>query len=462
MTLGRRHFLRGAALGLSTMAGPGLVASCADRDERTGPEPDVIVIGAGMSGLAAARHLADHGHGVTVLEARNRIGGRIWTSTTWSGIPLDLGASWIHGIDGNPVVDLAEQAGARTVATSGDSITLYAPGGQELTDPQSGRIEHWHTETADALTRYQDDEDIDTSVRSAVDDAIAAADLSDLDNAMLAWTLNEYEHEYSGSVDQLSALHFDDDAALNGGDVLFPGGYGRLTEHLANGLRILTGHTVVRVDWGRDGVTVTTDKGTFQAGKVVVTLPLGVLQTDSVTFGAGLPATTLEAIRALGVGVLNKCYLRFPDVFWADSDWIGYVAPADRYGQWTQWINVARPTGAPVLLGFNAADFGRAIEKWSDTEIVASAMATLRTVYGPGIPDPVDAQITRWASDVFAKGSYSYNKVGSTPTMRDDLAAAVDDRVYFAGEATDRHSFATVHGAYLSGIRAARQIVEHR
>ncbi|MFF7408959.1 MFS transporter [Streptomyces lydicus] len=197
---------------------------------------------------------------------------------------------------------------------------------------------------------------------------------------------------------------------------------------------------------------------TCHADHVVVTLPLGVLQSGAVTFGPGLPAAKRTAIDKLGMGVLNKCYLRFPKVFWPDTDWMTYVPGVDKYGQWEQWINITRPTGHPVLLGFNAADFGRTIEGWSDTRIIDSAMGTLRTLFGRDIPAPVGHQITRWASDPYARGSYSYNKIGSTPVMRDHLAAGVDERVHFAGEATHRDSYQTVHGAYLSGIRAAKEV----
>lgn len=463
MTMRRRIFL-----GLSGAAGVAALSGCGDEPPapasrssgRTdGSDPDVIVIGAGIAGLAAARHLTDRGRNVLILESRDRIGGRIWTSTTWAGAPLDLGASWIHGIDGNPIYRLAQQSGVQTVVTDGDSITYYLPDGRETNGQQSRRLESWGTRAAGAVTRYQDEEDTDTSIRAAVQAAVATDPPSGLDAAFLSYQLNEYEQEYAGSVDDISALYFDSDAPVEGDDVLFPCGYRQLTDRLATGLRTLLGHTVTRVDWSRDTVTVTTDQGPFTAARVIVTLPLGVLQSGSVTFVPGLPQATAEAISALGFGVLNKCYLRFPHPFWADTDWIGYVPPSDRPGQWSQWINVARPTGQPILLGFNAADFGREIETWSDTAVVDSAMATLRTIYGPAIPNPVATQITRWASDPHALGSYSYAKVGSVPTMRDDLAATVDGRVHFAGEATDPQSFGTVHGAYRSGLRAAEEIL---
>ena len=416
----------------------------------------MIVIGAGVSGLAAARELAVRGRTVVVLEGRNRIGGRIWTSTAWSGIPLDLGASWIHGTEGNPIHRLATDIGARTVVTEGDSITYYMPEGREATPAEESAIEKWGERIADELANYQDDNDTDSSIRSVVRGALASERLEGASHEMLSYNLNEIEQEYAGSVDQLSAMYFDSDDPIDGDDVAFPDGYGAITDHLAAGLQIRTGHTVTGVDWNGSGVSVTTDKGSLRAGAVVVTLPLGVLQSGKVTFGAGLPAANDSAVRRLGVGVLNECYLRFPQTFWADTDWFGYIPHAE--GQWTQWINAERISGAPVLLGFNAADFGQSIEEWNDARIVESAMSTLRTIYGSGIPDPVDHQITRWASDGYALGSYSFNKVGSDPDMREDLAAPIDRRVFFAGEATGNGSFATVHGAYQSGVRAAREI----
>lgn len=459
--LSRRQALRGAA----ALAAAGFFQGCARIPGETPPAKDtadVLVIGAGVSGLAAARHLIEHGRTVTVLEGRDRIGGRIWTSRSWPDTPLDLGASWIHGIDGNPIYRIAGDIGARTLTTDGNSITYYMPDGSEATKIQESTLEKWGGRVTEALRRYQDDADTDTSIRSVIRETLESQELTDTDRELLSYNLNEIEHEYAGGVSRLSALYFDSDEPIRGRDVLFPDGYDQIPDHLGAGMSILTGHTVTAVDWNQSEAIAVTDRGEFSAGSVIVTLPLGVLQSGSVTFAAGLPAAKGDAVRRLGVGVLNKCYLRFPAAFWPDTDWLGYVphsaGPRAHEGQWAQWVNIERTTGKPVLLGFNAADFGRSIEEWSDAQIVDSAMSTLRTIYGRAIPDPADHQITRWATDRHALGSYSFNQVGSNPDMRDDLASHIDRRVFFAGEATDRGSFATVHGAYQSGIRAAREI----
>jgi monoamine oxidase len=468
MTMPRRGFLQSVGLGIPALAALGALSAQNGKSPKAGEisksatsttRPDGIVIGAGISGLAAARYLSDHGEDVLILEARDRIGGRIWTSGRWADAPADMGASWIHGVTGNPITALATQAHAKTVVTDNNSTTYYLPGGSLATGAQVQAINGWTSKAASALSAYQNKGNVDASLRSVVQKAVGWNSLSDYNKALLGYDLNDYEHEYSGSVDQMSAWEFDSDADLKGGDVLFPQGYHQVTDLVAAGLSVQTGQAVRRVDWDSTGVTVTTDKAIFQAGYVVVTLPLGVLQSGAVVFGPGLPAAKRTAISRLGMGVLNKCYLRFPTKFWPDTDWLGYVPAVDKYGQWAQWINFTRANGKPVLLGFNAADFGRTIESWSDTQIVDSAMNTLRTIYGNGIPAPIDYQITRWASDPYALGSYSYHPIGSTPTMRDQLAAAVGDRVYFAGEATHRTSFATVHGGYLSGIRAAKEVL---
>ncbi len=459
----RRRFLQ--TTGLSALALLAL-AACGDDDSGTTPAGGrrrVIVVGAGIAGLAAARTLADRGQDVVVLEARDRIGGRIWTSTQWADVPVDLGASWIHGVDGNPITELARKAGARTVATSLDSGTEYGTDGEEVDKATAAAIEHWRTQIAEALTDAQeedDDEARDASLRAVAQRAVNWPALSGRDKALVDSLLNDYEHEYSGSVDDLSSLYFDDGDKIRGKDVLFPSGYGAITDYLARGLTVHTGQVVENIDWNDSGVTVVTATATatFDGDHVVVTLPLGVLQSGAVEFGPGLPADKTTAIGKLGMGVLDKCYLRFPTEFWADTDWLNYVPSLDKAGRWGQWINYARAADQPILLGFNAADFGRTSETWSDTDLVASAMATLRTIYGPDIPAPIDYQITRWSTDPYAHGSYSFNKVGSTPQMRDHLAADIDDRVHFAGEATNRTSFGTVHGAYNSGLRAAKEI----
>ncbi|WP_374338870.1 flavin monoamine oxidase family protein [Leeia sp.] len=448
MSLSRRQLLQMALL-LSLGSRMGGVHA-AGRPQR------VLVLGAGMAGLAAARTLVSQGHAVTLLEARERIGGRIWTSTVWPDVPVDMGASWIHGTQGNPLVSLARQAGARTQATRYASTTSYTPRLGKFTPAIENDLEAWREVIEQALHNVST-QGPDVAVRTVVERAVGWDKLDEDDRAYINYLLNDhFEQEFAGSAEELSARHFDSEG-FDGDDVLFPQGYSQLTDWLARGLTVRLGTVVQSVEQDEREVRVQTSQGRWVADHVIVTLPLGVLQSGQVQFSPPLPQAKQTAIRSLGMGVLNKCYLRFPKVFWPNTDWLTVMPDVAHRGQWQEWINLHRIARQPVLLGFNAVEFGRAIEGWSDRDVVHSAMQTLRSVFGTQIPEPSRWQLTRWGQDPYARGAYSFNKLGSTPEMRDQLAAS-SGRLHFAGEATHRDYFATVHGAWLSGVQAARRL----
>lgn len=437
------------------MAAPlgGATAACGG----TGAADTVVVIGAGLAGLAAAQALQRSGHRVVVLEARNRIGGRIWTSRRWSDLPVDLGASWIHGIKSNPLTTLADAIDAPRVVTSYERAVTYDTAGPSLSDEQWSQMSRWRRRVYDALKQAKARE-TDVSIRQAVEPLLRDQLPGSQAARYIEFILSaEIEQEYAGSTSALSARAYDDVREFGGDDALFPDGFEQIVGHLAQGLRIETGQVVREVRWDGAPLRVTTPSATFEADRVLVTVPLGVLKAARVRFAPELPRSKRDAVAALGMGVLNKCYLRFARAFWpADVDWLEYVP--EQAGRWTEWVSFLRAAGAPVLLGFHAGEVGRSIEAESDASIVDDAMQTLRTIFGSDIPQPVDAQVTRWAADPHALGSYSFNAVGSTAAQRRALAASLEGRLFFAGEATEADFFATAHGAYLSGMRAAREI----
>lgn len=242
------------------------------------------------------------------------------------------------------------------------------------------------------------------------------------------------------------------------GDVLFADGFQVITNHLAKDLTIRLGQVLNAIDSRGDEVTVRTSKGEFRADQILITLPLGVLQSGSVKFLPGLPEAKQKAIKKLKMGVLNKCYLKFGKAFWPDDvDWLEMIPTQP--GHWVEWVSFEKSAKQPILLGFNAAKRGQEIESMTDQQIVEDAMKALRRVFGKTIPNPVDSLITRWASDPFARGSYSFNALGSTPKDRDTLAEPISNRIFFAGEASSKDHFGTAHGAFLSGIRAAEDIL---
>lgn len=420
----------------------------------------IMVIGAGLAGLAAARQLKRLGHEVIVLEGRERIGGRIHTSTQWSDLPLDVGATWIHETSGNPLTALATEAKAEMITTRyADSIS-YDTDGSAWTKADEKRLDALRERIYDILDVAQDGE-ADQTLRQALDSLVgpgAAAAVRREANFILS---SEMETEYSGSAGQLSAYWYDHGVGYSGPDQLFADGFRVIIDHLAAGLDIRTGKVVTAIDWSQPEVRVMTNDGEFTASSVLVTLPLGVLKTGKPTFTPTLPAAKKEAITKLGMGLLNKCYLRFHSAFWpSDVDWIEYIP--ESHGEWTEWVSFQKAVNKPVLLGFLAAEAAAAKEALTDAQIVASAMTVLRTIYGKAIPEPESWQITRWAADPFARGSYSFNAVNSKPAMRNTLAAPLAGRLFFAGEATERTRYGTAHGAYLSGLRAAEEMVGNK
>lgn len=447
----RRDFLK--LLGLVLAGGEVRIASGSNGKKGR----RVLVIGAGLSGLAAARELRRKGYEVVVLDARERIGGRIWTSKQWPEMPLDLGATWIHGVRGNPITKLADEIHAARIVTSYEKSVLYSTRGQVLSEGEEARMERLSKRAFRLLREAQNAEE-DRSVLQAVEPLLKECAASAQDTRFLQYILNSHiEQEYAGSLSRLSAHWYDSDEGFEGEDALFAKGFEVVTDFLAEGSQIELGQEVTEIHWRAPEVRVVTRKGEFFADQVVVTLPLGVLQGGRVRFVPELPEEKRDAIGGIGMGVLNKCYLRFDEVFWPRAaDWLGYVSA--RPGEWTEWVSFKRAANFPVLLGFNAASRGRKIEAFSDEKIVGGAMETLKVIYGPRIPAPTGFQITRWAADPFAAGSYSYNAVGATPDARVELAKSLNGKLFFAGEATQKEHFATAHGAYFSGVRAARNI----
>jgi len=447
--LSRRHLLAGIA---SAAASP-LSLSSAKAQTR----PDVIVIGAGMAGLSAAKELTAQGLSVLVLEARDRIGGRIWTSGGWPDVPVDLGASWIHGTDGNPLTKLADEAGIQRKQTRWEPNPVFKPGGGRAILDDALDLTEMLVEKARARAEERDN---DISLGAAVEALPDWDKLDQKDRQLVRHIIHDdVELEYATGWQALSAWNFDDSGDYGGEEVVFPGGYGALPDYLARGLNIQTGEAVVRIEKAGKGVRLTTSSGSsYQARHVLVTVPLGVLKAKAIEFSQPLSRKRTAAIKSLGMGLMNKCCLRFDRVFWPESgDVFSYLGERDGY--WSEWLSLSQISGKPLLMGFNVGAAARDIETLDDGTTVDQAMQVLRSIFGPAVPDPVAAQISRWGKDPYALGAYSFPAVGTDRNTRKALAGADwGGRLVFAGEAAHAEHPATVHGAYLSGLAAAKMI----
>ncbi|WP_144711759.1 NAD(P)/FAD-dependent oxidoreductase [Curtobacterium pusillum] len=426
-------------------------------------DTDVVVVGAGVAGLAAARALALGGRRVVVLEARDRIGGRTWTDSAL-GVPVDLGASWIHGIDGNPLRDLASAFGIDTVEFTvgsfqfdGRPIAWHDPAGRRLSPAAaSAFVDDLHALDA-ALETVVAAAPPPSTYATAVDTALRALGWQgDRAARIREYTAHRSEDLCGAPVTVLDA-HGLDEEHVAGDEVVFPSGYAQYAHALAEGLDVRLGSEVRSVRTTDGGVVVgLADGTTVTAADVVVTVPLGVLQAGAVTFEPPLDPEVLDAMGRLGMGVYDKVFLRFPTRFWGD-DWV--VRQQGSAGvDWHSWYDMSRVTGEPVLAALVGGAGARRIESLPDALVIDEGLAALRRMFGDDVPVPDGYRITRWAADPFARGSYSYLHVGASPDDH-DLLGTPSGRVQLAGEATWGDDPATVHGALLSGLRAAGRLL---
>jgi monoamine oxidase len=432
------------------------------RSTDAGEPETVLVVGAGIAGLSAARQLVSAGYSVIVLEARSRVGGRVWTDDTWDGAPAELGAQWILRATENPIFKLANDWGLPTMRSNWGAIALYDELGRLLPRRDYPALEARLANVVERVralrTARQEAGEPDISLREGLDSVLTELCPSEGERSSLGYILTtDIEHEYAADLTSLSLYAWDQDGWLLGDEVVLLGGYARIAEKLAKGLDIRYEHVVQSVTFDANGVSVRTDCGAFAGSRCIVTVPLGVLQHGDIEFSPELPDRYLEAIHRLEMGVLDKVYLRFPRVFWPkDAEVIGRVATPPH--EWAWYINMCAYSHEPVLLGLNAGHYADYLESLPDEDVVALAMTALRRHLGPNIPEPSAYRVTRWAADPFARGSYTHIPPGANAEDHVVLATPVTPRLLLAGEATWREHPGTVHGAYLSGLRAAGSI----
>ncbi|BBZ49031.1 FAD-dependent oxidoreductase [Mycobacterium heidelbergense] len=438
--MSRREFFAAT----TAVAGGGLAAACAPPDTKA-----VLVVGAGMAGLSAARSLADAGWPVRVIEARDRIGGRVHTDREW-GVPLEMGASWIHGTTDNPLMELARKARARLAPTD------YYGWAKLAVDPRLAPLRYDPKAWREFVERARGRVD-GGSLGAAVDAAAAGARLSGADRAQLAFYLTtEIEDEYAADADRLSATTFDKGDYAGGEQDVVLSGYDALPRLLADGLRIVLSTPVTAIVRRDDSVTVRAANRSFEGTAAIVTVPLGVLKSGAIAFDPPLPDGHDRAVHALGFGVLSKSYFRFDRRTW-DVENAFYQFLGAEPGAWSQWFTLPGAAG-PIVLAFNAGDRGRSAETSSPGDLMAGALPVARHLFGDDI-SPVEVRTSSWSVDPYARGAYSFHAPGSGLEDRRRLQEPIGDRLYLAGEAVGVNNPATVTGAVVSGRFAAGQLM---
>ncbi|KAJ9647471.1 hypothetical protein H2204_000100 [Knufia peltigerae] len=300
---------------------------------------------------------------------------------------------------------------------------------------------------------------------------------------LINWHFANLEYANAANVDKLSLRGWDQDIGneFEGEHAQVVGGYQQLPRALwrhPDPLDVRTHKPVKSIRYPAAGssgkATVTCEDGqSIEADKIVFSAPLGVLKEQSIQFDPPLPQWKRDAIRRMGFGLLNKVVLVFEKPFWdVERDMFGLLRPPrtgngndqsdykEGRGQFYLFWNCIETSGLPVLIALMAGESAHEAEKVSDEVLVGECIHQLRNVFGAtNVPPPVESIVTRWGSDRFARGTYSFVAAEARPGDYDLIAAPIQN-LFFAGEATIATHPATVHGAYLSGLRAANEVFE--
>jgi len=404
---------------------------------------DAIVIGAGMAGLAATKRLADAGRSVICLEARERVGGRAQSLTLPNGARIDRGCHWLHGADTNPLVDVAEKLGFYVLRQNTDWALQFnrkALGEERFAD--------WQV-YADAIEERLE----------ALDPGGPDCSMGDLAPAESPWNPLRsafYTFIWGATPDKISAL---DHARGQDGDQNWrmPLGYGSLVARFAEGLPVALSTPVSAIRWNGGTVMVETPRGTLEAARVVLAIPSSLIRDEAIRFDPGLPETKLQAAENLPLGSDNKVHLAIEGTpFGPHEDFQGLVRH-DR-------VDCAHfhfhPWGAPIVEGYYGGEHSRQLAGAGTQAIAADAIDQLAGYFGESVRKQLTPlHSTAWDLETWTRGAYSYARPGHA-FAREALAEPIEGRLFFCGEATNAQHPATCHGAYLSGLRAAGEVME--
>jgi len=406
-------------------------------------DTEVAIVGGGAAGVAACRRLTDAGIDCLLIEARERLGGRARTTGDDPRCPIDRGCGWLHSADRNPWREIAEAQGRSIDRTPPPWMRPSAPIGFPLSEQAAFQ---------DAREKFF------ARVASAAEEArdIPAATLLDPNGRWNDLISATGTYVSGGELERVSALDLSryNDSGVNWRVVE---GYGTVIAAHGADLPVALGRAVRRIDWRGRRLRVETTDGSIAADAAIVTLPSALLAEEAIVFTPSLPAKT-EAAAGLPLGLADKLFLSLADAgeFEKDSRLFGRT---DRRATATYHM---RPFGRPQIEAYFAATLAAELETAGEAAFLDFARAELVGLLGNDFARRIrPLHLHRWGVDPLSRGSYSYALPGKAD-CRAALAAPVDDRLFFAGEACSESDYSTAHGAYLTGIAAADQAIAAR
>ncbi|XP_004229651.1 polyamine oxidase 1 [Solanum lycopersicum] len=428
----------------------------------------VIIVGAGISGLTAAKVLSENGvDDVVILEAADKIGGRI-RKEEFGGVAAELGAGWIAGVGGkqsNPVWELALQSNLRTCFSdySNARYNIYDHSGKIF--PSGIAADSYKKAVDSAIQKLRSQEG------NHNEDTDDAAETPSTPKTPIELAIDFILHDFEmAEVEPISTyVDFGEREFL----VADERGYEHLLYKMAENFLFtcegkimdsrLKLNTVVReVQHSRNGVLVTTEDGSlYEANYVILSVSIGVLQSDLISFSPSLPRWKMEAVRNLDVMVYTKIFLKFPNKFWpCEPEKEFFIYAHERRGYYTFWQHMENAyPGSNMLVVTLTNGESKRVEAQSDQDTLREAMEVLRNMFGPDIPDATDILVPRWWNNRFQRGSYSNYPIYANHQLVHDIKEPVG-RIFFTGEHTSEKFSGYVHGGYLSGIDTSNALLE--
>jgi monoamine oxidase len=418
---------------------------------------DIIVIGAGVAGLAATQRLAGAGLNVLGLEARERLGGRIFTQHH-HGFPVELGAEFMHGRPPE-IVNIVKAAGLKLAETSGEFRSKIGGRWKNSENLMTEVDELFDKIPAGgpdrSFSKYLKSTKYSAEAKQQATRFVEGFHAADPERVGVHWLVKATQAEES--VDGDTSFRMQD-------------GYSKLVDALANGIldngkaqaRVLLNTRVKTVKWRPGDVVVQTSQGEFRAPRAMITLPLGVLQAGSVAFTPPLEAKK-QALQLLSMGPVIRVSLCFREKFWEPDPHMRNLSFlfTDHHHFPTWWT--PNPLPYPILTGWAAGKYALPFRDKNKAQITAIALATLAEILETSESD-LKTRLTAsfvhdWQSDEFALGAYSYGNVGGAYAGQ-LLAEPLANTLFFAGEATNAEGHnGTVNGAINSGIRVTNEVL---
>lgn len=416
----------------------------------------MIIVGAGIAGLSACNRLTEYGFDVKILEANHYIGGRILTDYS-TGIPIGLGASWIHGITNNPINRLANENHTDLVTVDPTKFTVFDRHGDPIPPDIIKQFDTKFNHLLEKSQQYSFQTKTDLSLSSALLHFVDIERFSPVEKDLFKIKLNYFEGYIGASYQLLSARHWNQEHAWPGANCFLTNSYQPIVDGLAKQCDILLNTRVTAIHSQKNTIQVITENTIFNADIVLITVPLGVLKKNAIQFSPALSVEKQHAIDNLAMGLFNITALKFPHAFWPNESQILFFTQFNNHSIST-FFNLHHFIKEPIIIGYSGGECAKKIETLSDTELVKQTMDNFNDFFGKNIPEPESFITTRWSQNPFSYGSYSYIPVGASGDDYEALAKPESNRLFFAGEATSSIYPATTHGAYLSGIREAERI----